>query len=94
MWVKKARLGLSRSTYEMDFLQVRVAGMGFGPERVEDQDVEMLQVWERLVRDVGHIGQVRGGAEAVAGNGFAPVNDWNPLEDGAKQRNLSARAFG
>jgi hypothetical protein len=76
------------------FGQVGVTGMRLGTERVEDEDVEILEVGEGLGRDVGHVGEVGGAAEAVAGDDFAAMNDGDALEDGPEEGDFGAGAFG
>ena len=43
MWVKRARFGLSCSTKAMERSRCEWLGMGLAAERVEDEDVEVLE---------------------------------------------------
>ena len=92
MWVKKARRGLSARRGRWIF-RGGVAGVGLAAEGVEDEDVEVLEEREALFGDVAHVGEVGGGAEAVAGDGLAAVGDGDALEAGAEEVDGSA-GFG
>ena len=73
-------------------LQVGVAGVGVVAEGVEDEDVEVLEKGDALGRDVGHVGEVSGIAEAVAGDLVAAVDDGDAEEAGAEE--VTAKAYG
>ena len=62
-----------------------VAGVRLAAEGVEDEDVEVLEEREALGGDVAHVGEVGGGAEAVAGDVVAAVGDGDALEAGAEE---------
>ena len=62
-----------------------MAGVGLVTEGVEDEDVEVLEERDALGRDIGHVGEVGGGAEAVAGDGVAAVGDGDVLEGHAEE---------
>ena len=49
-------------------VEVGVAEVGLAAEGVEDEDVEVLEERDALGGDVAHVGEVGGGAEAVAGD--------------------------
>ena len=66
------------------FGEVGVAGVGLVAEGVEDEDVEVLEEREAFGGDVAHVGEVGGGAEAVAGDGVAAVGDGDA--DGSARR--------
>ncbi len=68
------------------FGEVGVAGVGVVAERVEDEDVEVLEEGDGVRGEVGEVGEVGGGAEAVAGDGLAAVGDGDALEVGAEER--------
>ena len=72
------------------FFEVRVAGVRLAAQRVEDEDVEVLEQRNALVGDVAHVGEVGGGAEAVAGDLLAAVGDGDAPEAGAEE--IDARA--
>ena len=67
-------------------VEVGVAGVGVAAEGVEDEDVEVLEEGEAFGREVAHVGEVGGGAEAVSGNLLPAVEDGNALEGGAEER--------
>ncbi len=62
------------------FGEVGVAGVRGVAERVEDQEVEVLEERDGGWREVAHVGEVGGRAEAIAGDGFAAVSDGDALE--------------
>ncbi len=72
-------------------IEVRVTGVRGAAERVEDEDVEILKQGEALGRDVAHVGEVRGGAEAEAGDLLLAVEDGDALEAGAEELRGGAR---
>ena len=61
-------------------LQVRVGGVGFVAKRVKDEDVESGEQGEALGGEVAEVGEVGGGAEAVAGDGLAAMGDGDALK--------------
>jgi hypothetical protein len=67
--------------------------VGLAAEGVEDEDVEVLEEGEALGGDVGHVGEVGGGAEAVAGDGVAAVGDGYAEERDAEEGDFVA-GFG
>ena len=71
------------------FFQVGVAGVGLAAERVEDEDVEMLEERDGLGRKVGEVSEIGGGAEAVAGDGLAAVGDGDTLKVDSEERNCA-----
>ena len=73
---------------------VGVAAVGFVAESIEDENVEVLEEREALGGDVGHVGEVGGGAEAVAGDGLAAVGDGDALELRAEEGDGGARGGG
>ncbi len=72
------------------FFEVGVAGVGLAAEGVEDEDVEILEERDADVGDVAHVGEVGGGAEAVAGDLLAAVGDGDALEAGAEELDSGA----
>ncbi len=50
----------------------------------------MLEVGDGFGRDIGHIGEVGGVAEAVSGGDFATVDEGDALEDGSEERDFGA----
>ena len=70
--------------------EVGVAGVGLAAEGVEDEDVEILEEREAFGGDVAHVGEVGGGAEAVAGDGLPAVGDGDALEAGAEELDAGA----
>ena len=69
---------------------MRVAGVGLAAQRVEDEDVEVFEQRKALGGDVAHVGEVGGGAEAVAGDGVAAVGDGDAQEVRAEEVDLRA----
>ncbi len=61
-------------------VEVRVAGVRVAAEGVEDEDVETLQESDAFGGQVAHVGYVGGGAETVAGDYLAAVDDGDALE--------------
>jgi hypothetical protein len=68
--------------------------VGLAAEGVEDEDIETLEQGEAFVGDVGHVGEVGGGAEAVAGDGVAAVRDGHTEEGGAEEGDGDAGGGG
>src|ERR1700761_2677204 len=62
-----------------------VAGVGVASQCVENKDVEVLEQRQALIGDVAHVGEIRGRAEAVAGDGVAAVGDRDALEASAEE---------
>ena len=62
-----------------------MAGVGVVAEGVEDEDVEILEEGDAFGRDVGHVGEVGGVAEAVTGDLVAAVDDGDAKEAGAEE---------
>ena len=62
-----------------------MAGVRLASQGVENQDVELPEQREALGRDVIHVRKVRGGAEAVAGDGVAAMGDGDSLEGCPKE---------
>ena len=75
----------------MDFARWEWLGWGLGTERVEDEDVEAVEVFERGRGNVGSVGQVSGRTEAIAGNELAAVLDGDGLERGAEERDRAGK---
>src|ERR1700719_735478 len=82
-----------------------MAWVGIAPQGVHDQYVEILQERNADLRDVAHVGEIGGGAEAIAGDLLPAMGDGDSLEAGAEQldsgagggiyaMNLDARAGG
>ena len=90
MWVKKARLGFELFDEGDGFFEVGVAGVRVAAEGVEDEDVEILEERDADFGDVAHVGEVGGGAEAVAGDLLAAVGDGDALEAGAEEVDAGA----
>ena len=67
------------------FVEVGVAGVGVAAEGVEDEDVEVLEERDAVFGDVAHVGEVGGGAEAVAGDLLAAVGEGDALEGGSEE---------
>ena len=65
--------------------EVGVAGVRLVAERVDDEDVEILEHGVGLGRQVGKVGKVGGAAEAVADDGLAAVQDGHVEEAGAEE---------
>src|SRR5271163_3157895 len=62
-----------------------MAGVGIVPESVENEDVEISQQRQALGRDVAHVGEVGGAAEAVAGDLLAAVGYGDATKTGVKE---------
>ena len=75
------------------FFEVRVGGVRLAAQGVEDEDVEVLRAAGRSRGDVAEVGEVGGGAEAVAGDGLAAVGDGDALEAGSEEIDACA-GFG
>ena len=67
------------------FCHVRVAGMRFRAEGVEDEKVEVLEERDGLLGDVAHVREVGGGTEAVGGGALSSVDDGDALEGCAEE---------
>ncbi len=73
-----------------------MAGVRLVAKGVEDEDVEVLQERDAVRWDVAHVGEVGGGAEAVADDGVAAVGDGDDDEfcaeevDGGAGRGVDA----
>src|SRR6185437_15328757 len=70
---------------------MRMAGMRVAAQGVEDEDVEISEQWKALFRDVAHVGEIGGGPEAVAGDGFAAVGDGDAEKARAEEIDCEAR---
>ena len=62
-----------------------VGGVRLAAQGVEDEDVEVCEQREGFGGDVVEVGEVGGGAEAVAGDGLAAVGDGD-AEEAARRR--------
>src|ERR1700760_2574115 len=62
-----------------------VAGGGVASQCVENKDVEVIEQLQALIGDVAHVGEIRGRAEAVAGDGVASVHDRDAPEASAEE---------
>jgi hypothetical protein len=69
--------------------EVGVGGVGLAAEGVEDEEVEIGEEGKALGGDVVEVGEVGGGAEAVAGDGVAAMGDGD-AEEGAPKRVTAA----
>ena len=67
------------------FFEMRVAEVRVAAECVEDEDVEVLEEREAIVGDVAHVGEIGGGAKAVAGDLLAAVGDGDAAEAGPEE---------
>jgi len=65
--------------------------MRIGAQGVQDEDVEVGQQGDTLRGKVAEIGEVGGGAEAVAGDGLAAMGDGDAEELRAEEIDLGAR---
>src|SRR6185437_13171311 len=72
-------------------VEMRVAGVRLAAQRVEDEDVQAFEQRMALGRDVAHVGEVGGGAEAVAGDGVAAVGDGDADKARTEEGYLDAR---
>ena len=70
---------------------VGVGGVGIVAEGVEDEDVEILKLRDAGVGDGAHVGEVGGGAEAVAADGEITVVDGDAAEGGSEEGDLFFR---
>ena len=68
--------------------------VGFAAEGVQNEDIEALEQWNGLWRDVGHVGEVGGGAKTVAGDGVAAVGNRDSLKCSAKEVDAGAEIGG
>ena len=66
-------------------VEMRVAGVRIAPERVEDEDVEVLKQGQTYIGDVAHVGEVGSAAEAIAGDLLAPVGYGDAAKTGSKK---------
>ena len=64
---------------------MRMAWVRIVAESVEDEHVEILQQRQALGGDVAHVGEVGGGAEAVAGDLLAAVGYGDATEAGVEE---------
>ena len=69
-----------------------VGGVGLAAEGVEDEDVEIGEQGKALGGDVAEVGEVGGGAEAVAGDGVAAMGDGDAEEVRAEEVDVRRRA--
>ena len=58
--------------------------MRLAAEGVEDEQGEVLEERDGLGGKVAEVGEVGGGAETIAGDGLAAVEDGDAAETGAK----------
>jgi len=70
-----------------------MAGVRVMPQRVDDQHVEVLQQRQAYFWNVAHVGEIGGGAEAIAGDLQPSMGHRNPLEAGAEQFDASSRSW-
>ncbi len=81
MWVKKARRGCMLANEFECLFQRSVAGVGPFAQRIENDDVKVLEQRQAAFRDVVHIGQVSGVAKAEARDFNPAVGERNAVED-------------
>ncbi len=74
MWVKKARLAFTLSAIRIEFSTVECVGCGLCRKRIQEQNVEPLQLRERCFRNFAEICQVGRGAEPIAVDFCLPMN--------------------
>ena len=67
------------------FGEVGVAGVRLAAEGVENEDVEALEERDGLRWEVAHVREVGGGAETIAGDGLAAMDDGDALKVGSEE---------
>jgi len=67
------------------FVEVRVAGVRIAPQRIEDEDVQVLKQGEAFLGDIAHVRKIGGTAEAIAGDLLTAVQDRDTAKAGSEE---------
>src|SRR5690349_23721485 len=80
---RSLRLQLLHNAHRVFYRRMR--GMGLVPQRIQEQNVQLLQLGKRRLRNGAEIGEVRGGPEAIPVDFSIAMKNLYRLEAGAIQ---------